>query len=52
MYLCLINTIDRERSTLNTLGSCVYFAANVGKLLTVYYLNCFNGTYDGHQYSI
>ena len=36
MYLCLIITIDRERSTLlvtvNTLRACVYFAANVGKL--------------------
>ena len=36
MYLCLIITIDRERSTLlvtvNTFRACVYFAANVGKL--------------------
>ena len=36
MYLCLIMTIDRERSilsvTVNTLCACVYFAANVGKL--------------------
>ena len=35
MYLCLIITIDRERSTLlvivNTFRACVYFAANVGK---------------------
>ena len=36
MYLCLIITIDRERSilliTVNTFRACVYFAANVGKL--------------------
>ena len=36
MNLCLIITIDRERSTLlvtvNTFRVCVYFAANVGKL--------------------
>ena len=36
MYLCLIMTIDHERSTLlvtgNTLCACVYFAAYVGKL--------------------
>ena len=36
MHLCLIITIDRERSTLlvtvNTFRACVYFAANVGKL--------------------
>ena len=36
MYLCLIITIDRERSTLlvtiNTFCACVYFAASVGKL--------------------
>ena len=36
MYLCLIITIDRERSTLlvtvNTFCTCVYFAAIVGKL--------------------
>ena len=36
MNLCLIITIDRERSTLlvtvNTFRTCVYFAANVGKL--------------------
>ena len=36
MYLCLIITIDRERSTLlvtvNTFCACVYLAANVGKL--------------------
>ena len=36
MYLCLIITIDCERSTLlvtvNTLRACVYFAATVGKL--------------------
>ena len=36
MYLCLIITIDRERSTLlvtvNTFRACVYFTANVGKL--------------------
>ena len=36
MYLCLIITIDRERSTLlvtvNTFRACMYFAANVGKL--------------------
>ena len=39
MYLCLIITIDRERSTLlitvnngNTFCVCVYFAANVAKL--------------------
>ena len=37
MYLCLIITIDRERSTLlvkvNTFRASVYFAATVGKLL-------------------
>ena len=36
MYLCLMITIDRERSTLlftvNTFRACVYFAAVVGKL--------------------
>ena len=36
MYLCLIITIDRERSTrsftVNTFRGCVYFSANVGKL--------------------
>ena len=36
MNLCLIITIDRERSTLlvtvNTFRACVYFVANVGKL--------------------
>ena len=36
MYLCLILTIDRERSTLlvtvNTFRAFVYFAAIVGKL--------------------
>ena len=36
MHLCLIITIDRARSTLlvtvNTVRTCVYFAANVGKL--------------------
>ena len=36
MYLCLIITIDRERSTLlvtvNTFRACVCFAATVGKL--------------------
>ena len=36
MDLCLIITIDRERSTLlvtvNTFGACVYFAAVVVKL--------------------
>ena len=36
MYLSLITTIDRERSTLlvtvNTFCACVYFAAIVGKL--------------------
>ena len=36
MYLCLIITIDRERSTLlvtvNTFCACVYFAVIVGKL--------------------
>ena len=36
MYLCLIITIDRERSTLlvtvNTFRACVHFAATVGKL--------------------
>ena len=35
MYLCLIITIDRERSTLlvtvNTFCACVYFAVIVGK---------------------
>ena len=36
MYLCLIITIDRARSTLlvtvNTFRACVYFSANVGKV--------------------
>ena len=36
MYLCLIITIDRERSTLlvtvNTFYACVYFAVIAGKL--------------------
>ena len=36
MYLCLIITIDRERSTrlvtVNTFRACVYFAATVFKL--------------------
>ena len=38
MHLCLIITIDRARSTLlvtvntRTVRTCVYFAANVGKL--------------------
>ena len=36
MHLCLIITIDRERSnvlvTINTFCTCLYFAANVGKL--------------------
>ena len=36
MYLCLINTIDRERSIrlvkVDTFRACVYFAATVGKL--------------------
>ena len=36
MYLCLMITIDCERSTLlvtvNTFCACVYFAAVVGKL--------------------
>ena len=36
MYLCLIITIDRERSillvTVNTFRACVYFVANVCKL--------------------
>ena len=36
MYLCLIITIDRERSThlvtVNTFRACVYFAATVSKL--------------------
>ena len=36
MNLCLIITIDRERSTLlatvNTFCACVYFTATVGKL--------------------
>ena len=36
MYLCLIITIDCERSTLlvtvNTFRACVYFPAVVGKL--------------------
>ena len=36
MYLCLIITIDRERSTLlvtvNTFLACAYFVATVGKL--------------------
>ena len=36
MYLCLIITIDCERSTLlvtvNTFRACVYIAAVVGKL--------------------
>ena len=37
MYLCLIITIDNERSTLlvtvDTFCACVYFAVIVGKLL-------------------
>ena len=56
MYLCLIITIDRARSTLlitvnnvNTVCTCVYFAANVGKLSSPYW---FIGTYDGFQCSI
>ena len=36
MYLCLIITIDHERSTVlvtvNTFRACVYFAATIGKL--------------------
>ena len=36
MYLCLMITIDCERSTLlvtvNTFCACVYFVDNVGKL--------------------
>ena len=37
MYLCLVITIDRERSTyllvtVNTFCACLYFAAIVGKL--------------------
>ena len=36
MYLCLMITIDYERSTLlvtvNTFCACVYFVDNVGKL--------------------
>ena len=36
MYLCLMITIDCERSTLlatvNTFCACMYFAANVGKV--------------------
>ena len=40
MYLCLIITIDCERSTLlvtvNTFRACVYFAATVGKLSYMY----------------
>ena len=36
MYLCLIITIDHERSTLlvtvYTFPTCMYFAATVGKL--------------------
>ena len=36
MYLCLIITIDRARSTLlvtvNTFCACMYFAADVGEL--------------------
>ena len=36
MYLCLIISMDRERSTrlvtVNTFCACVYFAAIVGKL--------------------
>ena len=36
MYLCLIITIDCERSTLlvtvNTFSACLYFAAKVGKM--------------------
>ena len=42
MYLCLIITIDRERSTLlvtvNTFCASVYFAANVGKLSYLLFL--------------
>ena len=56
MYLCLIITIDRARSTLlitvnnvNTVYTCVYFVDNVGKLSSPY---CVNGTHDGFQCSI
>ena len=54
MYLCLIITIDRERSTrlftVNTFRACVYFTANVGKLS--YLVIVLIVTYDGCQYSI
>ena len=40
MYLCLMITIDCERSTLlvtvNTFCACVYFVDNVGKLSYLY----------------
>ena len=55
MYLCLIITIDRERSnllvTLNTFCACVYFAANVGKL-SYLVIVLIKGTYDGCHYLI
>ena len=51
MYLCLIITIDRERSTLlvtvNTFCVCVYFAAIVGKLS--YLVIILMGHIDGHE---
>ena len=54
MYLCLIITINRERSTLlvtvNTFCACVYFAATVGKLS--YVVIVLVGHNDGCQYSI
>ena len=53
MYLCLIITTDRKRSTLlilidniNTVCACVYFAANLETVVSLY---CFNGTYDSFQ---
>ena len=55
MYLCLIITIDRERSTLlvtfNTFCACVYFAAIVGKL-SYLVIGLMGHNYDGCQSSI
>ena len=54
MYLCLIITIDCERSTLlvtvNTFCACVYFAAVVGKLS--YLVIVLMGHYESCQYLI
>ena len=54
MYLCLIITIDRERSTLlvtvNTFCACYTHAANVCKLS--YLIIVLMRSYDGFQCSI